>query len=87
MPVCVDFVLEYSRSIKPTAESTAKVQFPYMVYKYGSYVLPIRHWTWRNITIANSRVFSFTMTRHALTYLRLLINNNYCYIFSSFFVT
>ena len=27
-----------------------------------------------------------TITLHALTYLRLLINNNYCYIFSSFFV-
>ena len=29
---------------------------------------------------------SVTITWHALTYLRLLINNNYCYIFSSFFV-
>ena len=29
----------------------------------------------------------FTITWHALTYLHLLINNNYCYIFSSFFIT
>ena len=28
------YLLEYSRLIKPMAESTAKVQFPYIVYKY-----------------------------------------------------
>ena len=27
-------LLEYSRLIKLTAKSTAKIQFPYMVYKY-----------------------------------------------------
>ena len=47
-------VLEYSRSIKLTAECAAEVLFPYMVYKY---VLLIRHWTWHYITIANSQVF------------------------------
>ena len=47
-------LLEYLRWIKPTSERTAKVLFPYMVYKY---VLPSRHWTWRYITIANSQVF------------------------------
>src|ERR1700720_4185226 len=80
-------VLEYSRLIKPMAESTAIIKFPYMVYKYISYVPLIHHWIWHYITIVNSRVFSFTITRHALTYLRLHINNNYCYIFYSFFIT
>src|ERR1700720_2636735 len=77
-------VLEYSRLIKPTAESTAVIIFPYMIYKYVSYLPLIRHWIWHYITIANSRVFSFTITRHALTYLPLHINNNYCYIFLFF---
>ena len=51
---CWNCVLEYSRLVKPTAEHTAEVLFPYIVYKY---VLPIHHWTWHYITIANSWVF------------------------------
>ena len=51
-------LLEYSRLIKLTAECTAKVLFPYMVYKY---VLPICHWTWHYIAIANSCVFNLQL--------------------------
>ena len=63
-------VLEYSRSIKPTAKHTANVLFPYLVYKY---VLPIFHWTWHYITITNSQVLPLQLLgMHWLTHTYLL---------------
>ena len=63
-------VLEYSMLIKLMAEHTAKVVFPYVVYKY---VLPIHLWTWCYITIANSQVFHLQLlSTHWLTHAYLL---------------
>ena len=48
-------VLEYSRSTDSREYGRSSISL------YGiqvcSYVLPIRHWTWRYITIVNSQVF------------------------------
>ena len=46
-------VLEYSRSIKLTAESTAEVQISFYGIWVCSYLLPIHHWTWCYIIIVN----------------------------------
>ena len=70
-------MLEYSRSIKLTAESPAEVQISF----YGiqvccgnhSYLLLTCHWTWRYITITNSWVFSLQLLcTHWPTYAYLL---------------
>ena len=70
-------MLEYPRSIKLMAESTAEVQISF----YGiqvccgnhSYLLLTCHWTWRYITITNSWVFSLQLLcTHWPTYTYLL---------------
>ena len=72
-PRVVMSLLEYSRSIKPTAESTAEVQISFYGIQVFSYLLPIRHWTWRYITIINSWVFSLQLLgTHWPTYAYLL---------------
>ena len=45
----LSLMLEYSRSINPTASSIS-----FYGIQVCSYLLPIRHWTWRYITIVNS---------------------------------
>ena len=50
----VPVMLDYSRSIKPMAESTAEVQISFYGIQVCSYLLPICHWTWHYTTIVNS---------------------------------
>ena len=61
------------------ADYTGASSFPYMVCKY---VLPIHHWTWCYHYNNQFMGILFTITQHALTYLNLLINNNYCHFCS-----
>ena len=78
-------LLEYSRWIKLMAECTAEVLFPYMVYKYA---LPIHHWTWHYITIANSRVFHLQLLgTHWLTHAYLLTITIVIYLVLSLFLS
>ena len=70
---------------KPMAKHTAKVLFPYMVYKY---VLPICHWTWHYITIANSWVFHLQLlSTHLLTHTYLLTIIIVIYLVHSLFLS
>ena len=81
-------VLEYSRSIKPTAESTAEVWISFYGIQVCSYLLPTRHWTWRYIAIANSWVFSLQLLcTHWPTYAYLLTITIVIYLVLSLYLT